>query len=73
MPADEQANPDGTEGKVREMQQHYEKVIRMQRGNCVLFMVLALTVGFLVGAALQDYFSDPQKVIIVPMEDCIAV
>jgi hypothetical protein len=55
------------------MQQDYEKVIRMQRGNCVLFVILALTVGFFAGAILQDYVSDPQQVIIVPAEDCISV
>ena len=57
----------------REMQQKYEKVIRAQRTNCVLLVVLALTVGFLAGAILQDYFSDPRKVIIVPAEDCLSV
>ena len=57
----------------REMQQDYDKVIRMQRGNCALFVILALTVGFFAGAILQDYFSDPRQIIIVPAEDCISV
>ncbi|MEJ2530444.1 MAG: hypothetical protein P8Y92_01480 [Halioglobus sp.] len=64
---------DRAEAKIRELQRHYEKAGRMQRTNCVLFMVLALAVGFLVGAALQDYFSEPQRVIIVPAEDCLSV
>ena len=73
MPETQEGSLQRATSRGREMQQKYEKVIRGQRTNCVLLVVLALTVGFLAGAILQDYFSDPRKVIIVPAEDCLSV
>jgi hypothetical protein len=51
------------------MQRHYQLVIRKQRRTMLLVAVVALLVGFLAGASFWYVISDPQQVILVPMDE----
>jgi hypothetical protein len=53
----------------KQMQGHYQLVIRKQRRTMLLVAVVAVLVGFLAGASFWYVISDPQQVILVPMDE----
>ena len=67
------ASPESELRRVRDlskqMQEHYQLVIRTQWRTMLLVAVVALLVGFLGGASFWYATSDPQQVIVVPMEE----
>jgi hypothetical protein len=53
----------------KQMQGQYQLVIRKQRRTMLLVAVVAVLVGFLAGASFWYAISDPQQVILVPMDE----
>jgi hypothetical protein len=53
----------------KQMQGHYQLVIRRQRRTMLLMAITALLVGFVAGASFWYATSDPQQVIFVPTDE----
>ena len=53
----------------KQMQEHYQLVIRRQRRTMLILAIAVFLVGFLAGASFWYAISDPQQVIVVPMEE----
>lgn len=53
----------------KQMQEQYQLVIRRQWRTMLLVAITRLLVGFLAGASFWYATSDPQQVILVPMDE----
>ena len=53
----------------KQMQEQYQLVIRRQRRTMLILAIAVFLMGFLAGASFWHVISDPQQVILVPMDE----